>query len=105
MELCPKCKRMSAEKNHYNGRLYCYAKNCLAIFKAGVEVTELKVGPIGSYGFSGHAGPIGFVGKGMGGLAGFWLYCTGFCDIFNNSLAIKQPEPEGRMIRIGEENE
>lgn len=33
MELCRKCKRMTAEKNHYTGDIICYAKNCRYIEK------------------------------------------------------------------------
>ena len=29
MELCPKCKRLSAEINHYTGLLICYNLSCL----------------------------------------------------------------------------
>lgn len=28
MELCPKCKRMTAEKNHNTGKVICYNKFC-----------------------------------------------------------------------------
>lgn len=28
MEFCPKCKRMTAEKNHYTGKLICYNRFC-----------------------------------------------------------------------------
>lgn len=28
MEQCPKCKRMSAERNHYTGELICYNRAC-----------------------------------------------------------------------------
>ena len=28
MELCPKCKRMTAERNHYTKQIICYNKNC-----------------------------------------------------------------------------
>lgn len=28
VELCPVCKRMTAERNHYNGNLVCYNRYC-----------------------------------------------------------------------------
>ena len=28
MELCPKCKRMTAERNHNTGTIICYNKFC-----------------------------------------------------------------------------
>ncbi len=28
MELCRKCKRMTAEKNHYTGEIVCYNRFC-----------------------------------------------------------------------------
>lgn len=28
MEQCPKCKHMSAERNHYTKLLICYNRNC-----------------------------------------------------------------------------
>jgi len=40
MELCSKCKRMTAEKNHYNGDIICYARDCGHVEKAGEEMSD-----------------------------------------------------------------
>jgi len=29
MEICPKCHKMTAERNHYNQKLICYNRECL----------------------------------------------------------------------------
>lgn len=49
MEQCPKCKRMSAEKNHNTGKLICYWKTCLWVEGCDVnarllwEVTGIEI--------------------------------------------------------------
>lgn len=52
MELCPICKRMTAERSHYTGILICYAVGCyptenkqksiLTLYDAEKRIKELE---------------------------------------------------------------
>ncbi len=44
MELCQKCKKMSAEKNHYTGEIICYNRFCDQEAK-DMRITAEKISP------------------------------------------------------------
>lgn len=40
MEICPKCKRFCAERNHYTNLLICYNRSCDYKEKAKISSIE-----------------------------------------------------------------